>query len=114
MDPKDPGEISCPTDFCRPLRAWARLTTTEPWKKVKKRLRLDPDFAIGYENVAFAYIYLNRLTEAEAVLHKAAERKIEAVRVLATQVLHRFSERQLGGDGKGSDSAAGKGSSGMV
>ena len=44
-----------------------------------KAIELDPDYAIGYANVAFAYIYLNRLSEAEAVLRKASERKIESV-----------------------------------
>jgi tetratricopeptide (TPR) repeat protein len=45
----------------------------------QKAIELDPDFAIGYENVAFAYVYLNRLPEAEALLHKASERRIEVV-----------------------------------
>ena len=44
-----------------------------------KAIELDPNFAIGYENVAFAYIYLNRLPEAEALLRKASERKIDVV-----------------------------------
>jgi len=44
-----------------------------------KAIDIDPDFAISYENVAFAYLYLNRLPEAEALLRKAAERKIEVV-----------------------------------
>ena len=44
-----------------------------------KAIELDPDYAIGYENVAFAYIYQNRLSEAEALLRKASERKIESV-----------------------------------
>jgi serine/threonine protein kinase/tetratricopeptide (TPR) repeat protein len=43
-----------------------------------KAIELDPDYAIGYTNVAFAYIYLNRLSEAEALLHKASERGIDA------------------------------------
>jgi serine/threonine protein kinase/tetratricopeptide (TPR) repeat protein len=43
----------------------------------QKAIELDPDFAIGYENVAFAYVHLNRMPEAEALLHKASERKIE-------------------------------------
>jgi eukaryotic-like serine/threonine-protein kinase len=43
-----------------------------------KAIELDPDYAIGYANVAFAYIYLNRPSEAEAVLRRASERKIEA------------------------------------
>jgi eukaryotic-like serine/threonine-protein kinase len=43
-----------------------------------KALELDPNYAIGYANVAFAYIYLNRPSEAEAVIRKASERKIQA------------------------------------
>ena len=45
----------------------------------QKAIELDADYAIGYGNMALAYIYLNRLPEAEAVLRKAAERKIEVV-----------------------------------
>jgi eukaryotic-like serine/threonine-protein kinase len=44
-----------------------------------KAIELDPNYAIGYANVAFAYIYLNRLSEAEALLRKASERGIESV-----------------------------------
>jgi serine/threonine protein kinase/tetratricopeptide (TPR) repeat protein len=44
-----------------------------------KAIELDPDYAIGYVNIAWAYIYLNRLPEAGAVLRKASERKIEVV-----------------------------------
>jgi serine/threonine protein kinase/tetratricopeptide (TPR) repeat protein len=44
-----------------------------------KAIALDPDYAIGYTNVAFAYIYLDRLSEAEAMLRKASDRRIEAV-----------------------------------
>ena len=44
-----------------------------------KAIELDPDYSIGYANVAFAYIYLNRLSEADAVLRKASERKIETI-----------------------------------
>jgi len=46
----------------------------------QKAIELDPDFAIGYETVAFAYVYLNRLSEAEAVLSKASEHKIDTIR----------------------------------
>ena len=42
-----------------------------------KAIELDPDFAIGYQNVAWVYVYLNRLAEAEALLRKASERKID-------------------------------------
>jgi eukaryotic-like serine/threonine-protein kinase len=43
----------------------------------QKAIELDPDFSIGYYNAAFAYIYMNRLSEAEALLRRASERKIE-------------------------------------
>jgi eukaryotic-like serine/threonine-protein kinase len=45
----------------------------------QKAIGLDPDYAIGYTNVTFAYIYLNRLADAETMLRRASERKIEAV-----------------------------------
>jgi serine/threonine protein kinase/tetratricopeptide (TPR) repeat protein len=45
----------------------------------RKAIEIDQDFAIGYENVAFAYLYLNRLSEADALLHTASQRKIEIV-----------------------------------
>jgi tetratricopeptide (TPR) repeat protein len=45
----------------------------------RKAIELDPDYAIGYFNVAFAYIYLNRLSEAEAILRQASERRIESI-----------------------------------
>jgi tetratricopeptide (TPR) repeat protein len=44
-----------------------------------KAIELDPNFAIGYENVGFAFLYLNRPSEAEALLHRASERNIEVV-----------------------------------
>jgi len=43
----------------------------------QKAIELDPDFAIGYANTAWAYLYQNRLAEAEAVLRMASERKID-------------------------------------
>ncbi len=44
-----------------------------------KAIELDPGFAIGYENVAWVYVYLNRLSEAGALLRRASERKIEVI-----------------------------------
>ena len=41
----------------------------------QKAIELDPDFAIGYENVALAYRLSGRLPEAEASFPKAAERR---------------------------------------
>ncbi|MFN0169784.1 MAG: protein kinase domain-containing protein [Bryobacteraceae bacterium] len=45
----------------------------------QKAINLDPDFAIGYVNTAWGYVYQNRLAEAEAVLRKASERKIDVI-----------------------------------
>ncbi len=45
----------------------------------QRAIELDPDFSIGYFNVAFAYLYLNRISEAEALLRKASERQIEVI-----------------------------------
>jgi tetratricopeptide (TPR) repeat protein len=45
----------------------------------QKAIALDPDFSVGYYNVAFAYLYLNRTSEAEALLRRASERQIEVV-----------------------------------
>ena len=40
---------------------------------------MNPNASAGYMNVAFAYVYMDRASEAEALLRKASERKIEAV-----------------------------------
>ena len=45
----------------------------------QKAIELAPDFSVGYGNIAFAYVYQNRLPEAEAVLRKASERRVENV-----------------------------------
>jgi serine/threonine protein kinase/tetratricopeptide (TPR) repeat protein len=45
----------------------------------QKAIELDPDFSIGYANTAWAYVYQNRLSEAEAVLRKASDLKIEVI-----------------------------------
>jgi serine/threonine protein kinase/tetratricopeptide (TPR) repeat protein len=48
-------------------------------KEGLKALEIDPNYSIGYGNVAFAYVYLDRSLEAEALLRKASERKLDAV-----------------------------------
>ncbi len=45
----------------------------------QKAIQLDPDFAMGYINTAWAHVYKNNLAEAEAVLRKASERKIDVI-----------------------------------
>jgi tetratricopeptide (TPR) repeat protein len=48
-------------------------------KEGETALGFDADYAIGYFNAAFAYLYLNRVAEAEALLRRASERKIDVV-----------------------------------
>jgi predicted Zn-dependent protease len=46
-------------------------------EECRKAIDLDPDFFPGYVNLAGTYIFLNRLGDAEDVLQRAAERKLE-------------------------------------
>jgi len=52
------------------------------WEKTlvefREALRLEPDNGINYSNLAVAYMALNRLDEAEAVLKEAQVRKLES------------------------------------
>ena len=59
----------------------------------QKALELDPDFSIGYYNVAFAYLYLNRLSEAEALLRQASERQIEVAQFSLLRYFMAFLRR---------------------
>jgi len=43
----------------------------------RRAIELDPDFFPGYVNLAGTYIFLNRLGEAEQVLRRAADRKLD-------------------------------------
>jgi DNA-binding winged helix-turn-helix (wHTH) protein/predicted Zn-dependent protease len=45
--------------------------------EARKAIELDPDFAIGYFNVAVNNVYLDRLGEAENALQRAARRGLE-------------------------------------
>jgi eukaryotic-like serine/threonine-protein kinase len=58
-----------------------------------KAIELDPDFAIGYENVAWAYIYLNRSSEAATLLRKASERRIDVIQFSLLRYALAFLER---------------------
>ena len=44
----------------------------------EKAIQLNPDFAFGYVNLGDIYLYLGRPAEAEKVLRRASDRKIEA------------------------------------
>lgn len=50
---------------------------TKTVEEAKKALALDPDRPIVYSILASAYIYLDRLADAEETLRRASERKLE-------------------------------------
>jgi eukaryotic-like serine/threonine-protein kinase len=45
--------------------------------EARKATELDPDFAMGYSNLAVNYVYLDRVDEAENALRRAAGRGLE-------------------------------------
>ena len=42
----------------------------------ERAIALDPDFTVGYENIAESYLFLNRRKEAIAMYERAAQRKL--------------------------------------
>ena len=44
----------------------------------KRAIDCDSDFAFGYNNLAWSYVFLNRLDEAEKTLQRASGRKLQA------------------------------------
>ena len=54
-------------------------------EEARKALALDPDFLPGYLNLAFGYVYLDRLDEAQDALRRAAERKLEIPDLLVSR-----------------------------
>jgi eukaryotic-like serine/threonine-protein kinase len=55
----------------------ARGKWEESVEEGKIALGIDPDFSIGYANLAMSYMALERLDEAENTLRRASERKLE-------------------------------------
>ncbi len=51
-------------------------------EEAKKSIDLDPDFTPGYLNLGWAYIFLERIAEAEETLNRAASRKLETPEIL--------------------------------
>jgi tetratricopeptide (TPR) repeat protein/predicted Ser/Thr protein kinase len=51
----------------------------------ERTIALDPDFGVGYITLAYGYQNLGKLAQAEDVLHRAADRKIEIPDLLIEQ-----------------------------
>jgi eukaryotic-like serine/threonine-protein kinase len=67
-----------------------------------KAIDLDPDFAIGYNNLALSYAYLGRLGEARNALQRASERKLE----IPDFLVERYDLAFLSGDKAGMEREA--------
>ncbi len=68
----------------------------------KRAFEIDPDFAPGYVNLAWAYVFLHRLGEAEQTIQRASERKLEVPEFLVLRYYIAF----LKGDKAGMERAA--------
>lgn len=75
---KYPGELM-PHGFLSGLTSPGTGHHERAAEEGRKAIELDPDFSIGYYNTAFAYLYLNRFSDAESLLGLASERKIEVI-----------------------------------
>ena len=60
----------------------------------EKTIELDPDFVIGYGILAYGYVYLDRVGEAESTLQRASQRKLE----IPDFVVQRYDIAFLKGD----------------
>jgi eukaryotic-like serine/threonine-protein kinase len=70
-------------------------------EEAKTALGIDPDFSIGFINIAFDYLYLDRPLEAEETARRAFERKFEVPELM----LLKFYLAFLKGDHAGMDQA---------
>ena len=73
---KTPGSL-IPHGFLAAFTSQGLGLYTKAAEEGEKAIRIDPNYAIGYENTVFAYIYSNNLREAEGLLRRAADRKID-------------------------------------
>ncbi len=62
-------------------------------EQTRESVRLEPNSADNYGGLALAYILLNRLDEAEIVLHQAEERKLESEFLLELRYKLAFLKR---------------------
>ena len=68
-------------------------------EEAEKAIAIDPDFPPPYINLAFNYVYLDRLQDAESTIHRASDRKLEIPMLWVVQYYIVF----LNGDKAGMD-----------
>jgi serine/threonine protein kinase/tetratricopeptide (TPR) repeat protein len=59
----------------------------------EKAIGIDPNFTIGYQNIAETYLFLNLPEQAKAMLQRATERKLPSKDQLAVQFFAAFLNR---------------------
>ena len=74
----------------------------ESIEEAKKVIAIDPDLGPAYATLAYDYLYLDRLKEAEITLQGTSERKIESSELMVLRYYLSF----LNGDSLGMDRAA--------
>ena len=86
----------------RPLSLLSGLTSqgTAQYEKAieegEKAIGLNPDLAVAYENIAEAYLFLNRPEEAKATMQRAARRRLASNDRFGTLFFAAFLNRDLG------------------
>ncbi len=86
--PRDPGPHGLSSGFASTGTGRFERSIEEG----KKAIALDPDSVFSYGSVAFSYMYLGRIAEAEATLQRASERNLQWPEFLLPRVLRRFPE----------------------
>jgi len=62
-------------------------------QEAEKALRLDPDFTVGYLNIAESFLFLNRPDQVNAAHKRAADRKLPVTDNLGVQFFAAFLKR---------------------
>jgi tetratricopeptide (TPR) repeat protein len=80
----------------------------EAAEEAKKALEIDPEFSIGYSNLAGSYVALDRWDEAAATLRRALDRKLQIPDFFVQQYVIAFLKNDARGMEKEADLAAEK------
>jgi DNA-binding winged helix-turn-helix (wHTH) protein/tetratricopeptide (TPR) repeat protein len=101
-----------PRDFLAYTNLGSISGTLGNWEKAlqedRQALRLEPNSAVNYFNLALAYTTLNRLEEADAVYKQAKERKLEIEGLLQIPYLLAFLKGDAAQMAQSASAAMGK------
>jgi tetratricopeptide (TPR) repeat protein len=89
---KYPGDMQ-PHAFLSGLTSKGTAQYEKSIVEGEKAVAMDPDFTVGYQNIAESYLFLNRPQEARGVFQRAAQRKLPSNDQLTVQFLIAFLNR---------------------